>query len=69
MLMASKTMVTIGQVEAAHALLWSQGDLADASGVSHPRPLQLFGAPWKNAGVIFLLANGEGPGVRLRKRR
>ena len=35
--MASSAAVTTGQVKAARALLgWSQGDLADASGVSHP---------------------------------
>ena len=71
------------QVKAARQLLgWSQSDLAGHVGVStktvwvfelgKPRPsvlnLDLVRAALELAGVIFVEENGEGPGVRLRKR-
>lgn len=70
------------QVRAARALLnWSQHDLATAAGVARATIAEFEGgrrtpiannlAALRNAlevaGVIFIEANGEGPGVRLRK--
>lgn len=65
-------------------LAWSQTDLAKASGVSEPtikrleaQDTELGGRPetaeairaaLEAAGVIFVEENGEGPGVRLKKR-
>ena len=64
---------------------WKVSDLAEASGVSEPTIWRLETAEGpvggrpatteklinalENAGIIFLEENGEGPGVRLRKRR
>ncbi len=79
-------MVSVRQVKAARALLaWSQGALAEASGVSEPTVARLEAqdgdlggradtgakivAALEAAGVIFLAENGEGPGVRLQKLR
>jgi predicted transcriptional regulator len=66
-------------------LSWSQEDLAKASGVSSPTIKRLEAGDGtlggradtaraictalEAAGVIFVDANGEGPGVRLRKTR
>lgn len=66
-------------------LAWSQIDLASKSGVSVPTIERLEAADGpiggrpetadklrtalERAGVIFIEANGEGPGVRLRKAR
>jgi predicted transcriptional regulator len=78
-------MITVRQMKAARALLaWSQGDLADASGVSEPtiarlesedgevggRPEtgQKLVAALARAGIEFVGANGEGLGVKMRKR-
>ncbi|CAA2138758.1 helix-turn-helix domain-containing protein [Methylobacterium bullatum] len=77
-------MASIRQVKAARALLgWSQGDLAERSGVSKPTVARLetgegelggyadtrdkILSALEAAGVIFIEQNGEGPGVRLRK--
>ncbi len=65
-------------------LAWSQGDLARQSGVSEPTVARLesadgplggradtadkLRAALEAAGVIFIEENGQGPGVRLRKR-
>jgi predicted transcriptional regulator len=74
------------QIKAARALLaWSQGDLAEASGVSEPTiarlesaegelggradTVQKILAALEKAGCIFLDENGDGPGVRLRKAK
>ncbi|MHC2017621.1 helix-turn-helix domain-containing protein [Methylobacterium sp. CM6247] len=79
-------MASIRQVKAARALLgWSQGDLAERSGVSKPTVARLetgegdlggyadtrdkILSALEAAGVIFIEQNGEGPGVRLRKAR
>jgi transcriptional regulator with XRE-family HTH domain len=74
--------VTPAQSRAARGLLgWSQQDLADKaavgiatvyqleSGKSAPRraTLTVIRLALEAAGVIFIDANGEGPGVRLRK--
>jgi ribosome-binding protein aMBF1 (putative translation factor) len=78
-------LVSTAQIRAARALLgWSQPELADkaemstmtvkrAEGTGQPpaseeamRRLQL---ALEKAGVIFVAENGEGPGVRLRKKR
>ena len=79
-----EAVVTVRQIKAARALLaWSQGALAEASGVSEPTVARLeaqdgdlggrAGAKivvaLEAAGVIFLEENGEGPGVRLQKLR
>ncbi len=78
-------MFSIRQVKAARALLaWSQGDLAQASGVSEPTIARLESADGpvggrqdtgdklrlalESAGVEFIPENGGGAGVRLRKR-
>ncbi|WP_027173421.1 helix-turn-helix transcriptional regulator [Methylobacterium sp. 10] len=78
-------MASIRQVKAARALLgWSQGDLAERSGVSKPTVARLetgegdlggyadtrdkILSALEAAGVIFIEQNGEGPGVRLRKQ-
>ncbi len=66
-------------------LAWSQSDLAAASGVSEPTIKRLEAADGElggrgdtaaairtaleAAGVIFVAENGEGPGVRLKRRR
>jgi transcriptional regulator with XRE-family HTH domain len=76
-------MVSVRQVEAARALLgWSQGALAEASGVPESIVARLEAqdgeidgrdggakllAALEAAGVVFLPENGEGQGVRLRK--
>ena len=77
-------MASIKQVKAARALLgWSQGDLAEQSGVSKPTVARLetgegdlggyadtrdkILSALEAAGVIFIEQNGEGPGVRLKK--
>lgn len=77
-------MASIRQVKAARALLgWSQGDLAERSGVSKPTVARLetgegelggyadtrdkILSALEAAGVIFIEQNGEGAGVRLRK--
>lgn len=65
-------------------LKWKQEDLARESGVSYPTIARLESASGKlggrketvakiagaleRAGVIFLSENGEGPGVRLKKK-
>lgn len=65
-------------------LAWSQSDLAQSSRVSEPTIKRLESqdgelggradtgekilAALEGAGVIFVEENGEGPGVRLRKR-
>ncbi|TDK49708.1 helix-turn-helix domain-containing protein [Antarcticimicrobium luteum] len=77
--------VSVEQVKAARALLrWSQGDLANRSGVSLPTIKRLeaatgeiggrvdtansIRAALESAGVQFIEENGGGPGVRLRNR-
>jgi transcriptional regulator with XRE-family HTH domain len=79
-------VVSVRQVKAARALLaWSQGVLAEASGVSEPTVARLEAqdgdlggradtgeklvAALEAAGVIFLPENGEGLGVRLHRPR
>jgi DNA-binding XRE family transcriptional regulator len=65
-------------------LAWSQAELARISGVSEPTVKRLeaqdgplggreetgskLQAALEKAGVLFLEENGDGPGVRLRKR-
>ena len=77
--------VSIRQVKAARALLdWSQGDLAQACGISEPTIKRLEASDGdlggraetaeairtalEDAGIIFVPENGEGAGVRLRKK-
>jgi len=77
-------VVSVRQIKAARALLgWSQGALAEASGLSEATVARLEApdgdsggqtgakivAALSAAGVIFLAENGEGLGVRLRKLR
>lgn len=76
--------VSIRQIKAARALLaWSQGDLAEAAGVSIPtvKRLEALDGPLggrsdtiakivaalEHAGIEFIDENGGGEGVRLRK--
>jgi transcriptional regulator with XRE-family HTH domain len=76
-------VISPSQCRAARALLdWSQTQLADASKVAtktladfergkrtpYDRTLADVRAALESAGVIFVDENGEGPGVRLRKR-
>lgn len=76
-------MITPAQCRAARALLiWSQQQLADAAMVgvvtvrqferheSEPRRITLdaLRRALEEAGVIFVAENGDGPGVRLRKK-
>lgn len=75
-------MITPEQCRAARGLLdWTQGDLAREaavgivtvrqieSGLSAPRraTLDVVRRALERGGVIFIDANGDGPGVRLRK--
>lgn len=75
--------ITAAQCRAARALIaWSQDQLAAASKVAkatianfeagrrtpYERTLVDLRAALEAAGVIFVDENGEGPGVRLRKR-
>lgn len=75
-------MMTPAQCRAARALLdWSQQQLADVArvgvvtvrqleaGASQPRnaTLDVLKRALEEAGVIFVEANGEGPGVRLKR--
>jgi hypothetical protein len=66
-------------------LRWEQRDLAEASKVSlpsikrletipgrlaaQPRTVDALRSALEKAGVIFVEENGDGPGVRLRKRK
>ncbi|WFU89014.1 helix-turn-helix transcriptional regulator [Rhizobium sp. CC1099] len=76
-------MITNGQIRAARALLgWKQTELASAAklsemsvknierGVTDSRisTLQAVKSALEAAGIIFIDANGNGPGVRLRDR-
>lgn len=76
-------MVTPAQSRAARALInWSQPQLAEASGVSIStirdfetgkrtpiaNNLAAIQVALEKAGVIFVAENGEGPGVRLKKK-
>ncbi|WP_181169638.1 helix-turn-helix transcriptional regulator [Mesorhizobium sp. B2-4-4] len=75
-------MMTPAQCRAARALLnWSQQELADASkignatirnfeaGRSEPQhaTLVVLRRTFEDAGVVFIDANGDGAGVRLKK--
>ena len=76
-------MITPEQSRAARGLLgWSQQELASKAGVgivtvhqleagtSQPRraTLDVIRRAFESAGVEFIDENGEGPGVRLKKR-
>jgi transcriptional regulator with XRE-family HTH domain len=76
--------ITVAQCRAGRAILgWSQDDLMNASGVSkstlanfeagkrdpYDRTLADVKAALEIAGVIFIDANGDGPGVKLRKAK
>lgn len=80
----TKSAITAGQSRAARGLLgWSQDGLATKSGVSkrtivrfeldraQPQAGTLIAihAALQKAGVIFIDENGEGHGVRLRKKK
>lgn len=75
--------MTSAQIRAARALLnWSVRELAAESGIHRntisnietgksggdPETLTALRGALEAAGVIFVETNGEGPGVRLRKR-
>ncbi len=77
-------MITPAQCRAARALIdWSQQELADAArvgvvtvrqfegGGTQPRnaTLDVIRRAFEEAGVFFVDENGEGAGVRLRKRK
>ena len=76
-------MLSVAQLRAARALLgWSQGSLAEASGlaIATIKRMESARGPLKSsaenvlkvqqaledAGVVFIERNGGGPGVRLR---
>jgi transcriptional regulator with XRE-family HTH domain len=78
-----RAMITPAQCRAARALLdWSQQQLAEAarignatirnfeSGKSSPQnaTLEVVRRAFESAGLIFIDENGQGPGVRLRKK-
>lgn len=80
----TKNVISPEQCRAARGLIgWSQDDLAANSEVSkrsiarfeldenqpHDRTLEALTLSLQKAGVIFIDANGDGPGVRLKKRR
>lgn len=74
-------MLTPSQCRAARALLdWTQGRVSEETGLStvtirsfeagrdaRESNRRLLRLAFEKAGVIFIDANGEGPGVRLRK--
>jgi transcriptional regulator with XRE-family HTH domain len=74
-------MVTSAQLRAARALLnWTVRDLAERAGVhrntvsrietgatTEGHAAAVLQKTLEDAGVLFLMENGEGPGVRLRK--
>jgi predicted transcriptional regulator len=79
-------LTSVRQIKAARALLgWSQGDLAERSGISEPTIARLESLEGQlggrrdtankirkaieSAGIEFIDENGGGPGVRLRKRQ
>jgi transcriptional regulator with XRE-family HTH domain len=77
-------MISVAQIRAARGLLgWSQGELAERSGLSVPtvkrveadggirvsdEARQKLRSALEAAGVIFIEENGHGPGVRLRRK-
>jgi transcriptional regulator with XRE-family HTH domain len=74
-------MPSIAQIRAARGLLgWSQAQLAEAAGVSRAtvnraETIAVSAAATtglvealQKGGIIFVEENGEGPGVRLRKK-
>lgn len=75
--------ITVGQCRAARGLIgWSQGQLSESSKVSTAtianfesgkrtpiaNNLTAIRTALETAGVLFIDANGNGPGVRLRDR-
>ena len=78
-------MITPAQIRAGrHLAKLSQADIVEATGLSMPtvkraeseREVSVSEATYdairralEKAGVIFIEENGEGPGVRLRKRK
>jgi len=78
-------LVNDAQIRAARALLgWSQPQLAEAAGLStmtlkraegtgqpaaSEEAMERFQKALEKAGVIFVEENGEGPGVRLKKKK
>lgn len=75
--------ISPGQCRAARGLLgWSQDDLAEMSGVSkrtiarfeldgpppYKRTLNALHSCFGEAGIEFIAENGEGAGLRLKKR-
>lgn len=80
----TKNDITPAQCRAARGLIgWSQDHLAAESGVSkrsivrfeldeanpHESTLEALQSSLREAGVIFIDENGDGPGVRLKKRK
>ncbi len=77
-------MISVAQIRAARGLVgWSQNELAEAAGISgatvrrvetdqgvavSEAKITAIRTALEKAGVIFVDANGEGPGVRLKKR-
>jgi transcriptional regulator with XRE-family HTH domain len=75
--------ISVGQLRAARGLIgWAQADLAKAAKVGratiadfesgkrdpYDRTLDVLQRTLESAGVIFVEENGEGPGVRLKKK-
>jgi transcriptional regulator with XRE-family HTH domain len=76
-------MITAAQCRAARGLLgWNQADLAEFAGIAtvtvhqfeaaagQPRrsTVDVIRRAFESAGILFIDENGDGPGVRLRKR-
>ena len=75
-LRAARSMLGLSQPDVAARARISTMTLKRAEGsggVDRPRPteatIRRIAAALEKAGVIFIEGNGEGPGVRLRKRR
>ncbi len=78
------TAITPGQCRASRALLrWTQKNLAEKAGLetrtialfeteerdAQPETRDKMRRAFEKAGIIFIDENGEGPGVRLKKRK
>jgi transcriptional regulator with XRE-family HTH domain len=69
---AARALIDMGQVELARRAVVPRDTIADLENGSRtlsPGNLAAIRAALEAAGVIFIDENGEGPGVRLRKKR
>ena len=69
---AARGLIDMGQAELARRAVVRRDTIADLENGSRtlsPGNLAAIRAALEAAGVIFIDENGEGPGVRLRKKR